>query len=224
MERKWIRRVLFATIGITAIYFLHPIFLQWLASPLIASSSDQRSVDCVAILSGHDRFGIVESMYKQNQNLHVLVIQGPIDRLTKWKVTEPTSNRDRDALRDSGIPEEQIEVLGFSNHAEWEWARQLHQWIANHPDRYVGVICPQFDSQRTRIILDATATETSAGVSLIPLPAEEFNDRNWWTNRRGLKSFWQFSFDRVYTMAVGEEVPSAPQWDPDDYERQLDGK
>lgn len=224
MGRKWIRRVLFASIGTIALYFFHSILLQWLASPLIASSSVNPSTNCVAILSGHDRFSVVESMYKQNQDLRVLVFQGPIDRLTQWQVTGPPSNRDRDALRDAGIPEQQIEVLNFSSHAEWEWARQLHKWITNHPDSCVGVICPQFDSQRTRNILDATATETSPSVSLIPLPDEEFNHRNWWTNRRGLKSFWQYSFNLAYATAVGEELPSAPPWDPDDYEKQLDRK
>lgn len=222
MGRIWLRRMLFATIGIVAIYFLHPLLLQWFASPLIAASSAPASPSSVAILGGHNRFGIVESMYQQNQDLLVLVFQGPNDRLTRWKVTEPPSSRDIDALLDAGIPEQQIEVLNFSSHAEWEWARALHKWLADHPDRSLGILCPQFDSQRTRDIIDATATESSARVSLIPLSAEDYNQCNWWTNRRGLKSFWNCIFDLAFATIVGEELPPASQWNPDDYEEQLD--
>lgn len=220
MRRGWIRRIVIVAIAVLGAFLLHPFIFRWMADQLIASTSDYE-VDCVAVLDGDERFRVVQEMHEKSPDLHVLVFQEPHDRLTQWNVTPPTSQRDLAALREAGVPEEQIEILPFSSYAEWEWARQLHQWTAQNPDRSVAVLCREFDSRRTRYTVDKTASDASSTVTIIPLSDRRYDRTNWWKSRTGVKSFWSGGFDLIYALLFGEENPPAPDWNPDDYEKQL---
>lgn len=224
MGKLWRRRLICVGLTIIVIYLAHPVLLEWAAGWLVASEQRPEQIDCLVLLSGDERYHVAGSIHENSPGLKVLVLQGPLDRLNRWKVTVPSSIRDRNALNAVGIPSEQIEILNFANRSEWEWARELHQWMRDHPEQRVGILCDEFSSGLTQQVLESTRNETGSSLQLLAVSDEQYTTTNWWKSRRGLKSFWRAYFDLIYATLFGEDTPAELEWTPDQYEQELEGR
>jgi hypothetical protein len=100
--------------------------------------------------------------------------------------------------------------------------RELQDWLAEHPDVSVSLVCDGFQSGYWGRVLDRTLPEAQRGrVAVHPLRDRRYDETNWWRSRTGWKDYWSAVVNWGYLGACGEDRPVQPEWDPDAYERAL---
>jgi hypothetical protein len=63
---------------------------------------------------------------------------------------------------------------------------------------------------------------TRSPIQVLGLPADEFDERWWWTSRTGWKETFNAASQLVFTVVCGVEREAAPfEWDQDAYEQSM---
>jgi len=104
-------------------------------------------------------------------------------------------------------------------------ARRLGDWLAEHPEARVTVLCSQFDSRGEAYVFRSVLGAEKAGrVRWLSLPDSRHDVTNWWHSRQGALCVLGSHVALLHTYLVGEPPRGAGRWDPEEYERRLRGQ
>ena len=98
----------------------------------------------------------------------------------------------------------------------------LTEWLDQHADSSILLLCDRFESRRVRSILDQVLPESqSERVRIVGLADRRFDETDWWQSRTGVKSFVDAMLALMHIYAVGLPPVESHSWDPLEYERRL---
>lgn len=94
------------------------------------------------------------------------------------------------------------------------------QWLTDHPDRRVQILCSEFSTFGLRRMIDRNlAAELSQRISIQPLPDRRYSVKNWWRSRLGQRDVFQ-AYLGLTRSVLGLYPPEPPAYlSPDEYEQ-----
>ena len=126
-------------------------------------------------------------------------------------------------LKTLGVSAEQIRVLEGQADEYEHVAEILADHLSNRPDVRVVIVCERLHGRNVRTVFsEVMGSQMVDRIDVLGLPADEFNERNWWRSRTGWKSTFTAVTDLMFTYFVGVQPGQArPEFDVDTYEGEL---
>jgi hypothetical protein len=223
---SWKVRLLLATLLLTALVLFHAPLLRSVAR-LLVLEGPLVPTDAVVIVgrSGPYQsvpFDVVADLYHQGMVGAVVLIEDRSSRLVRTGILptlESVVQRELDARR---VPTRTLTVLAGEYRTGWDSAQALRDWLQEHPQAHVTLLCNQFGSRANALIVRTVlGTETAWRVHWRALPDSRFDVTNWWQQRHGIVAVLGSYIGLVHTYVVGEPAEQAARWDPDEFERTL---
>lgn len=195
-RRLWLVVVLAAVAG------FHPAILPSCAWLLI---TDQRyaSVDGLVIASGDGRYDLASAWVHGAPHRRVLLIHDRPERIVELGIQPSTAELARRELVSQRVSDEQIEVISTKS-GNWNLFGLLADWMEEHPDTRVAVLCERFASHDMRLRIDAVvASDAARRIDIWALPDRRYDEHNWWRSRTGIRQVVLRSIAFAYTWCQG---------------------
>jgi hypothetical protein len=220
LRRRWVRRLLFVLILAGAVYLARGPLLRGLASFLIVEDSGQE-VDALVPLDGDHLYETTGLLVRNDVSRRVLLLQTPPDRLERMGVMPDPITVARRELASDNVPESAVEVIRAAKGGDWNRARALRDWLKEHPDARVCVLCDRFASRRTRYVFDQKLGGAAAQVQWRALPDRRYDERNWYDSKVGVLALFDSYLSLTQVWLYGDALGDRDEWDPDKYQSDL---
>ena len=117
-----------------------------------------------------------------------VVLQGSPNRVVQLGVMPTDADITIEAMVDQGADEEAIEVLRFTGITNVHWDRALAEWLREHEEAELTILCGEFESRKVcrqlRLVIPEQVAER---VRYRPLVDRRFDQSNWWRSRLGVR-------------------------------------
>jgi hypothetical protein len=198
----------------------HRPLLRLAAGALVADDSDGGAPWLVPFDDGQV-YTYAAERCRADAETRVLLIERAPDRLQALVGFPSWAEERRRMLLARGVAARAVEVLPAATEDDWDGARALRGWLADHPGARVAVLCDRFRSRRLRIVFDRVLGPDADRARVVAVPDRRYDETNWWRSKDGLVGWWDGFVSLGYTGLIGEGNPPTPLWDPDAYERGL---
>jgi hypothetical protein len=219
-RRRWLVRIgVIAAIVALLVVFRQPI-LRGLADQLIVN---EPSVPGAAhlILGGDCAPELAVKVFLDGNATEILLVDWWPDRTDRLGITSSHSATLRRALVKHGVPEPSIQSLPGQPRDLYQTADGVGTWLDQHPDKHLIVYCNRFSSRQVQVIFQRVLGERRERVHLQAVAHPEFDERDWWQQKTGLKDFWAATVHLLFTWTHDRPHHDYPDWDPDAYEKGL---
>lgn len=187
-KSSWRRRWTIVAILLLAAWAFHARLLRGFAEGLIVDDRNEPA-SAVLILDGDRQFDSAAQLYRAGAKT-VLVYRCRPDRLVRMGILLPGDELARRELLKRGVSNQDFEVLDCESSCRSRIAAALGQWLAEHPDQTVNVLCERFTSRTWQTVLRRAAEPALAGqVRIVALPNRQFDESNWWQSKPGTMAF-----------------------------------
>jgi hypothetical protein len=188
VRRKWRRRLTIVAVLVLAVWMFHARLLRGIAGGLIVE--DPRGpAPAVLILDGDRQFDSAAELSRAGAAT-ILVYRCRPDRLARMGIMPRGDETARRELLQRGVSDQDVEILVGESATRSRIAAALGQWLADHPDQTVNVLCDRFTSRTWKIVLQrAVAPALAANIQIVPLSNRQFDETNWWRSKPGTMAF-----------------------------------
>jgi hypothetical protein len=218
-RRRWLRRLVFALILAGALYLARAPLLRGVASFLVVDDPVQQ-VDALLPLDGDWLYEQTALLYHDGTK-QILLLEGPPNRLVRMEIMPDPVALARRELTACKVPESAVEMLKMEKNGDWNRARRLRDWLNEHPDARVCVLCDRFSSRRTHCLFERELGGLSARVRWRALPDRRYDERNWYQNKVGVLSLFDSYLSVGHVWWYGDALGEREEWDPDTYQNNL---
>ncbi len=185
---------------------------------------DQREgeVDSVVIAGGDGRFDVAAGWVRGDPKRRIWLVQGRPDRLVELGILPSGEAVARRELAARAVPEERIERITGSDRDGWDTRYLLVDWLAEHPDIRVAVLCDRFASRDARLRSDTVApAEVARRIDIWALPDRRYDEHNWWHSRTGIRELVLKSIALAYTWCQGGPTEEPTGLTVEQYEERI---
>ena len=225
MTARWKRRILISAVVVAAACLFHAPLLRGLANFLVVDEPT-RSVDYICVTSwgyrpdGDRCYDVAGELHRKNPSCRILLIEPNHSRLVQIGAVKSFASVSQRELGSRGVPSEAISILRCEPWNDWATARALADWLRDHPNNSVLLLCGQFRSAQARHTLDAVLHRAEAArVRVRALPSRQCDETDWWTSRRGYLEFGDHWLMRIQNRLGGGDAMQPPERNAEQYER-----
>lgn len=220
-NRRWLKKLwVIVLLLLLTIMFHHKRIMWALALPLIVNGQPKLEKYLLAV-DGDRLFDRVTQYYNSADNIYILVVEWQPSRLQRMGILPTSDTLIHREFSTRGLPDNRITFLKCKKITDWEMARQLRDWLFDHSDAHVCLMCDQFGSRRKLFILRSVLGADIKRVTIHPLLHRWYDETNWWQSKRGWLGLFQSYLQLVYTCLVGEDKDNWQEWDLDRYVQRL---
>jgi hypothetical protein len=218
--RKWAIRLAVVVAIVAVLYLCRRPLLRGVGGCLVVDEPVQ-SGDVVLLLDADEGYEEAAQGYRGGRTTRVLLLETPPNRLQRLGILESDAEQKRKALLREEVRGDHVTVAPCPGRGDWNRARGLREWLTQHPDAAVVVLCDRMNSRRLRHIYGTILGAGLAGrVHWRALPHRWYDESNWWTNKAGLSACVNGYLGLAHVCFCGEH-PGEQEWDPDQYEQSL---
>jgi hypothetical protein len=215
-----LRRGAIALAVLACLYLFRAPLLRSAASAL-AVDQPREATTALLLLNADRGPRRAAECYREGRAGSVLLIEEWPDRAVQMGVLPPREDVLRRNLEAEGVPEAAITVLAGRATSDWERARRLRKWLAEHPGATVTVLCDRFGSRRLCHIFAATLGPDATRLRWWAAADRRFDENDWWRHKEGFLRLFSAGAGLGYVWLVGEDREEWRAWDPDGYEKSL---
>lgn len=221
-RRTWVIVLGLVVIGL----LLHPWLLSGLARPISRGDGVAEASHLLFLRSARAApaaFDFARDFVLADSSRRILVFQNYVRRAEAIGAGLPFVETTIGLLVESGVPEEQIEVIGDPNIiTTTETMGYMVDWLQTQSsDTNLLVITHSFRSGYITTVTDAVVPAAVRGrLHVVGFERSGVNATNWWKSATGLKLFFAESMRRIHLSVYGNRRPPVA-WDPDRYEASL---
>jgi hypothetical protein len=219
-RRRWLRWLLFVLILASVAYLARHPLLRWVAGFLVVEDPVQ-TVDAVVPLDGDHLYEATSLFYRNDLAKRILLIEGPPGRLERMGILPHEVTLARRELAKYDVPDDALEIVKMENGGDWNRARRLRDWLTEHPDAQVCILCDRFSSRRTRCLFTRELGGLSGHVHWRALPDRRYDERNWHHSRGGVLALFDSYLSLGHLWLYGDALGDRDEWDPDAYQNNL---
>ncbi len=163
------------------------------AGHLLTVRDSLRRADAILMMSGD--FDVrpeeVARIYKLGYAPRVVLVREKDSPAVRLGVVPNTSDAAVAVMRRLGVPQSAILVLRFPGGAGStdDESRAFREWAYNARPKTVIAVTSAFHSRRSRWLLRRQLDRLDVTVLMDGTPDWEYNESNWWQNKRGLVSY-----------------------------------
>lgn len=211
--RPWCARLVLMLLSMSLALWLCSPLLCWGAARLLICDESAESASVALLVSGDRVYDAAAEFYRADSNRKLLLIGRRSNRLERAGVLEP--DVPLRLLRERGVPPETLTGLECDGLDDWQAAAVLANWLQEHPDASVAVLCDRFDSRRQRWILNAvlSAADTPR-VRVCAIRGRNYTETNWQRGGlEGLLGFLKASITLTHAIVMGPSPPARQEAD-----------
>ncbi len=233
---RWRRRLLLAGALIAVLVLCHgPLFR--LAAGILVADDPLETADAVVVMARNGPYVAVPfdelaDLYQKKLVREILLIEDRSSRLIEAGVLPPLEPIVRRELAARGVPDKALTVRAGKFHSPWNVARDLGNWLAEHPQATVICLADELDSRSSRAVMTSALDGNQLGGNLLggnlaqrvrwrALPDRRYGVSDWWHTRQGITSLVGAYVTLLHITLIGEPAESATRWSPDRFETQL---
>ena len=128
----------------------------------------------------------------------------------------------RHELARRGVPEASMTVLPAEGRRAWDRAVALRDWLGDHLDENVVLLCDRFESRWIRGVLNRTLDGSDADrVHLQAVADPRYDETNWWRGKEGTIDLFNGYVHLGYVWLNGDGGEVRPDMTPDEYEQAI---
>jgi hypothetical protein len=188
VRRRWRRRLTILAALLLAGAMFHARLLRGIAWGLIVDGR-RGPAPAVLILDGDRQFDSAAELSRGGAAT-ILVYRCRPDRLVRLGIMPRGDETARRELLQRGVSDQDLEILAGESASRSRIAAALGQWLADHPDQTVNVLCDRFTSRTWKIVLQrAVAPALAANIQIVPLSNRQYDETNWWRSKPGTMAF-----------------------------------
>jgi hypothetical protein len=117
-----------------------------------------------------------------------------------------------------GIPAARVETAACDGFSDWDRARSLGAWLAEHPEANLIALSSRFTSRRWRLLLEkALSIEETERVHVRGVRHAWYDEANWWQQKDGVIDVFDAYLKYGYVRFAGEDARDWQEWDPNQY-------
>ena len=221
--RRWRRRVLRGAIllaVLACLYLFRAPLLRSAASALVVDQPREATAALLLLDADRGPERAAES-YREGRAGNVLLIEEWPGRTVKLGVLPPREDVLRRNLGAAGVPEGAVTVLKGQVKSDWDRARRLREWLAEHPGATVTVLCDRFGSGRLCRVFGATLGADAGRLRWWAPADRRFDEGDWWRHKEGFLRVFTAGVGLGYVWLAGEDREEWRPWEPDQYETSL---
>jgi len=168
---------------------------------------------------------MVREFYLEDPSRKVLVVRPRPERSVRMGASPDFETVVRKELLRRGIPREAVVVVPGVARTFWDECRCLAAWFGEHPADSICLLSDRFGSGTMRLVLRQSAgPDVAARVRIVSLANPRYDEASWWKDRSGVKDFMAAWLVNIYIRCRGEDTVRDDNWDPDEYERSIQGE
>ncbi len=217
---RWLWRLVIFLILLGLLYLFRLPILKGLSRGIIASDS-VRSTTIVLNLQADNGYAIASRLYHDKEVNKILVLAPEQNRLETMGIRPDVKAIGIKELNRLGVPDGELIYCPCPGRGDWSKARGIENWLKDHPDETLLVLCDQFRSGYWRCVFARTIDESRLSrVSIKPCVHRWFHEDNWWHSKQGVLALFTNYVSCTHVICCGEtEEPE--EWNPDKYESSL---
>jgi uncharacterized SAM-binding protein YcdF (DUF218 family) len=220
-RRRWLRRGMTILIVLICLYLFRAPLLRSAARLLVFDEPLQKT-EALLLHSGDRVFAEAARLYREGSARRILVIQDYPVRLVRTKILPSNVDKVKTQLGKRGVPDEAFVILDGASRDSWDAGRRLGRWLAENPEATVTVLCDKFATRRARRVLQTVLENSSfSRVHWHALPDRRYDEGNWWKTRNTMVIAFGAFLHSAHLWLYGENKERQPEWDPDQYEKNL---
>jgi uncharacterized SAM-binding protein YcdF (DUF218 family) len=212
---RWVWR------GILLLFLLlSSTLFAWRAAWILVSEDAAAPAEYVVLMGCElDREGA--NSFVGDNSAQILLIGKAPRRLESLGIRPARTDEERRFLESCNVNPALIHLLPSEARNDWQQAAVLRQWLQDHPEAHLTVVCHRFDSRRLRIILDRVVGPDASRVHIAAPRNRRYDETNWWRVKQGIVDLSNGLLSLSYVTLVGEGDTPDPMYDFDAYERSL---
>jgi hypothetical protein len=203
-------------------------FAAFMISPfsarILATPEPKSPADFLFIADGDagQCYRMAVDRWKAGQVTGILLWTPERQRVVLLGAELPLEQRARNKLLKDGVASESIQLIPGVSKSHWDTARLLNEWLKEHRDKRVRLLCNLFSGQRWHFILDQTLDISVRSLVTVEGAADpRYDGSNWWRQRTGIKSYFSSLFELAYARCRGEDEMPDVDWSPERFESSL---
>jgi hypothetical protein len=187
------------------------------ASGLVVADTAEPA-DWALVLGGDRCYREASRLYHEGTIRGILLIEFAPSRLTRIGILPSKEELARRLLAKLNVPDSAIDVVRGRAASEWDEARHLGDWLAEHPGNTLLVICPRFAGRERRwLYSQVLGTDGTANLTWYPLRDRRYDETNWWHRKEGVLDVFNSYASFGYVRFNGEQPSTWRQWDADEW-------
>jgi hypothetical protein len=159
--------------------------LTGIAQGLVVETHHERGTAVAVLDDGDRRFDVAERLYREGAT-KILLYRRQSDRLERAGIKPRTDELARREMEKRRVPHGDVESLPEVPPGKSKFVTVLAEWLEQHPEQSVDLLCERFSSRTWKLLCDRTA---DAGVveriHFVPLSHRRFDETNWWRSKEG---------------------------------------
>lgn len=193
-----------------------------MAAPLIFEDPLDGRASVVLLHGSKEFYDEAARRYHNGTAQQILIIKKPERRSEQLGISGSAELAARRwAIR--GIPDRICVNVPCKDRRAWTFASVLGQWLIDHPEDRLVLVCNRFESRRARWILDhVLAKQERTRVQIRALADSLYDESNWWKQKDGQIDLYNSYLALLYSCLNGDSGPCGPDWTPQEYLGLLD--
>jgi hypothetical protein len=219
-RRRRLLRLLFVLVLAVSLYLARHPLLRGLAGFLVVEDP-VREADAALLLSGDRLPERAADLYRDGTVKRLLLVRGAPGRLQRIGAVPDVTEAYRAALERCEVPATAVDVLETEKRGDWNSARRLRDWLREHPDAQVIVLCARFGSRRTRCLFEQELGGLAGRVRWLALADRRYDEADWYRHRAGAVDLFDSYLGWGHVKVYGDALGDRDEWDPDAYRNSL---
>ncbi len=140
-------------------------------------------------VSGENCFQLAADWCRQASTHRILLLAPLRSRIVQIGAVPSFKEHSRWALARRGVPDRVIQPVPGAGQDDWQRARLLKTFLADHPQAELALVCSRFRGGQTRYVLDAVLGPDATRVAVLGLRSAAYDETDWWRLREAMKDF-----------------------------------
>ena len=220
MRRRWLVRLVVVAAFIALLVLFRQPILQGLAEQFVIDEQPQAGA-AILILGGDRSPELAVKAFQDGQAPALLVVDWWPQRPERLGITPSHAATLRQVLVKQGVPDQSIALLPGRPRDLYQVADSIALWLAQNPEKQLNVHCGRFGSRQVQVIFGRALGEERKRVHIQAVAQPEYDERDWWCHKAGLKDFWSAGIRLAFVWTHDRPRHDEPEWDADAYEKGL---
>ena len=198
---------------------IHESVLTWVTNHYIHRATFDRSRITHVYMDSGDRL-LESALSFVESDATVLLTRQPPSRRVQCGAVLASEEIVPKLLASKGADPKKILCVPGHTIDRWHAIQLIGQWMDDHPQAVVCILCDAIASASLRHQVDTGFTSSASKRTIVfALPSQRYTSGRWWRSTSGCKDFFWQTVSKLFDSAHDKTSELEPYMNPDEYEQ-----